>query len=486
MDIHLLRDLGWAALVPLALLLAIPVFATLYFCFSRPRRGLLLCILLLPIYLTYEPLLQSLAESFHSSQTLIAADILVLMVFAGFLLTRRAANILSNPSEYPITVGLLAFCAAALLSLAHSSSIPRSLMQLLAYCELLVLAFIVEGVPVNRDDLWDVLRYWMYSYGLVLGAGVLGVVSLWSGRETFAVFPSMAQVRATFRFPNQLSFYLAATLPIVFSLTLGAALPRRTRRWIWASLPMALVVLWFSGSRAGMGAVGVAAAIVGALHASRARAYVWGVVLLLTLGVSYEVSGLTASKSLGTSVVRYDSLLHSLRHPNAPGSEFAFYRESDPIAVAAFRANPIVGGGIGAVLNRSIEADEAFEVHMTYLGILGQTGLLGLGAFFLTLGFALRNLLRARKLASSSFVRELANGSLAALAGCFVHSLGSFDWRQRQLWVLLALTTIVWRVAKQEAWARQHAQTCRQGMPWPGRRAISAVPLISPKSAARP
>lgn len=463
MSLSDLKDLSWGVLIPGALLLVAPILWTISVCFSRPRRGLLLCILFLPIYQTSQALLTALAGVFESSQAVILADLLVIVVFLGFVLTRRASSVLKELERYAVSAGLLTFLAAGLLSLTNSSSLPRSLMALLAYSQLFLLTFIVEAVPVPGEDLWPVVRYWLYSYWIVLGAGVFGLVCLWANWETFAVH-AMQQVRATFRFPNQFSLYLTATLPVLFSLLFTERLSRMARRLLASSLPVALLLVWFSGSRSGLAAMGVAAAVIGAFHATKARTYAWVAVFVLALGAGYSVSRRTSSENLRTSGERYSALWESLSGQDTGSSAFSFYQQTEATSMDAFLEHPIVGGGVGAVLNRSIEEDQPLETHITYIGILGETGLVGISVCLLTAGFAIRNLLRARRLATSDFVRELANGSLAALAGLFVHSLANYDWRSRHLWLLLGLTTVVRMAAQEESQAgRLRATVLRPG-----------------------
>src|SRR5713226_6477294 len=138
-----ITDLSWGVVIPAALLLLAPVVWGAYVCISQPRRGLLLCILLMPIYVTSDAVIKALANAFDASQALIPVDILLVLVFGGFLFTRRASNVFRELNRCPVCLGLLAFLAAGLFSLLNSNSIPHSLMALLAYFELFVLAFVV-------------------------------------------------------------------------------------------------------------------------------------------------------------------------------------------------------------------------------------------------------------------------------------------------------------------------------------------------------
>jgi hypothetical protein len=53
----------------------------------------------------------------------------------------------------------------------------------------------------------------------------------------------------------------------------------------------------------------------------------------------------------------------------------------------------------------------------------------------------------------SPFVRAVAEGCIAALAGVAVHAYGNFDWRIRHLWLLLALSSGLRIAAERTRWA---------------------------------
>lgn len=440
-----LTSVHWAVLLPAALLFLIPLFWGVHLCLARPRRGLLVAVLLLPIYLTSESLLRFLASVFGGSQTVIPADILFVLVFAGFLLTRRAATLFREPARYPIALCLLFFLIAALFSLVHSDDLLLSLMALFSYAQLFVIALAVEAIPDGLQDLERVVRHWMYSYIVVLGAGLFGLVSLWAGWDTFPVH-SMQAIKATFRFPNQLSFFLTASLPVFFSLTFRGAVSRRMHSLVLLSMPFALALAWFSGSRSGVASVVVAGATVCVLHATRARVYAWTGLAILVLAGSYVASTRTSSEGLRENSARYTILLD----PASRSSETTFYETTDAPAISAFLDFPFFGGGVGTVLSREVQDDQPLEAHNVFIGVLGQTGLLGLLACLMTLALAVHNVVRARAMATSPFVKELAAGTLAALAGTLVHGLANFDWRARYFWFLLAMTTVVRMAAERE------------------------------------
>jgi len=278
-----------------------------------------------------------------------------------------------------------------------------------------------------------------------LAVGAFGLVSLWVGWDTFPVH-SMQAIKATFRFPNQLSFFLAASMPVFFSLTFRGALSRPARRLILLSLPLALALVWFSGSRSGLASVLVAGATVGVLHASRARVYAWAGLGVLVFAASYIASTQTPSEGLRENGARYTILLD----PGGRSSETSFYEATDSPAISAFLDSPLFGGGVGSVLSREVQEDQPLEAHNVLVGILGQTGLLGLIASSLTIALAVRNLFRARRMAISAFMKELTAGTFAALAGTFVHGLANFDWRARYLWFLLAMTSLLRMAAERE------------------------------------
>jgi hypothetical protein len=145
---------------------------------------------------------------------------------------------------------------------------------------------------------------------------------------------------------------------------------------------------------------------------------------------------------------RYAFFSQALSRQGTP--EFDFYAMTNEVGWRAFSDYPILGGGIGAVLDTDIATDQPYEIHNTYVGILGQTGALGFAAFALVIVAAGRNLALARTRARSPLVRALAEACAAGLIACGVHAYGNFDWRIRHLWLLVAFTSVVRMAAERE------------------------------------
>jgi O-antigen ligase len=320
-------------------------------------------------------------------------------------------------------------------------------MALISYAQLILLVFVAETLVTDERKLVSVIRYWLYSYMVVLFAGVIGILTLYLGIDNFTSAGGQ-QVRATFRFPNQLSLYLVITSAILWPLASVRALGKRKRLFIQASLPVMLAVLYYSGSRSGVTAFAAASGASLLFNRRGRQAYILvGILSLCVLGLALRSGGNTGDLSAAGS--RYGEA-YSAMGQGGFNDFFAFHSAMNATAIEAVAAHPVLGGGIGGVLNSDIEIGSQYEIHNTYLGIAGQTGLLGFGVAALIVTLAVLNCLKARKEARSPFVRAVAEGCIAALAGVAIHAYGNFDWRIRHLWLLLALSSGL-RIATERA-----------------------------------
>jgi O-antigen ligase len=442
------ESLAWLQAMALAPMLVAGLIAC-FVSFASPSRGLKLIVLTLPLYFTSNTLTAGLARFFGgSSQVPIFADLLTVCTFFGIVASRTRRQAWSTPNW--ISWAFLLFLAVSVASLANADEPLRGLMALISYAQLVLLVFVVETLVTNEKMLVSVMRYWLYSYAVVLSAGIIGILTLYLGIDNYTNAGGQ-QVRATFRFPNQLSIYLVITSALLWPLASARALGNKKRRLIQGSLPLMLAVLYYSGSRSGVSAF-AAASVASLLFNRRGRqAYILiGVASLCVLGLALHSVGNTGD--LSAAGARYGEMYTAVGQSGS-NDFFAFHSAMNATAIQAVADHPVLGGGIGGVLNSEVEIGSHYEIHNTYLGIAGQTGLLGFAAAALIVTLAVLNCLKARKGSRSPFVRAVAEGCIAALAGVAVHAYGNFDWRIRHLWLLLALSSGLRIAAERTRWA---------------------------------
>lgn len=414
----------------------------LLFCFAKPRAGLGLCVLALPLYWVPESFQTLLSRLMTSSQIPIFADALVIATLLGAIFMRRPAQ----QRRAPVTLALCLFIVVSALSMLNSSDWSRSIGNFGSYVQLAMMTFIIETLADGSHELHKIVRLWMLSLAFVLAAGLFGIFSSYVGLDNFSVMTS-GQVRSTFRFPNQLSLYLVITGAVASAFIVSPTASRWSRRLAILAMPILILVLVYSGSRSGVAAAMGATAVLLAFHGRRKALYIPAVVFIAA-GALWATS-LTSNGDAWQDIRdRYDFFSAFLESKST--GELQFYKETNQVAWSAFYDHPIVGSGIGAVVDTGLSEDQAYEIHNTYLGLLGQTGLLGLFAFAAVVLAVMRNIVRARRYATSAFVRALAEGCVAAIVAMAIHGYGNFDWRLRHLWLVLAFTSVLRLVGEQE------------------------------------
>jgi O-antigen ligase len=465
------------ALQPVALALGlVACLMACFLAFFSPPRGLKLIVLTLPIYLTSHTVMVRVAGFFGgSTQVIIFADILILCTFAGIVVARTRLKSWATPNW--ISWSFLLFIGVSLASLANLPDYDRirGAMAIITYTQLIVFVVVIETLIKDERALFSVMRYWLYSYVVVLVAGVIGTVTLYAGIDNLTNMNG-EQVRATFLFPNQLSLYLVITSAILWPLASVRAMGRRRRLLIRASLPVMLAVLYYTGSRSGMAAFATASAAALFFNRRGRQAYVMvGILSLCVLGLSLRSVG--NKGDLSVAGTRYGAMVSSLRGNDAEGL-FSFYTDTNAIALKAMADHPVLGGGIGGVLANDITEGTRYEIHNTYLGVMGQTGLLGAGAAILIIALAVFNILKARRYARSPFLRAVSEGCIAALVGTAVHAYANFDWRIRHVWLLLAVSSGLRVASERSQWMAQRA-------PAPQPDALAPASMLGMSAAPR-
>ena len=111
-------------------------------------------------------------------------------------------------------------------------------------------------------------------------------------------------------------------------------------------------------------------------------------------------------------------------------------------ALQAFNDNPLTGSGIGGFMNRY----GRYEVHSTYLKIVGETGIIGIVGYFVFMIYFLKTVFIPssikKKNPYADFLRQLS----PLMIGCIVSWGYTYHLRKREFWIMFAIIFLAYRL----------------------------------------
>lgn len=277
------------------------------------------------------------------------------------------------------------------------------------------------------------LTFMLWAGGILAGVGLVDFL-IWP-----ELLPDNVQdgLSGTFRNTGQAGafygIYLAVLVPAVLSGMLSAR-PRNV-----AILLVLLAALMFTSKRA---------AVIG---------FGFGLVLL---SISLLASKSSRDKRIGVGLfgaavfvvpLLYLAFVWGLE--NADGMAWRFSRKfnsdvagdfqagflADNVSVtsAALFDNPIVGAGLGNIVG---SYSDEYEIHSTYLAILGTSGVLGAFAYMIFIVMYLRRIVGS---VGSSAEGLYLRYFLPMLIGLLVSWSYTYHLRKREFWVMFVVTSLV-------------------------------------------
>jgi len=141
-------------------------------------------------------------------------------------------------------------------------------------------------------------------------------------------------------------------------------------------LSLALVGLWFSGSRSGL----IAVAAVATMYSISA----WENLRLIVAAIAVAAIAIVTIKFFESSLGGWDLVIASVRSSAQAASPFSFSEHMESIsgALKIFFDHPIFGGGLGYFMETHIrEFGVPMVIHSTPLWLLAELGVLGFACF---------------------------------------------------------------------------------------------------------
>jgi len=443
------------SLAGLAVVGGIVVTATLV----RPEVGLYLLVVAVPF--------GSVREVSVGGMTVGAAEGLIGLALAAWLaqmvIRRQVA-----PTLPPLTLPLLIFLGAALLSLPGALSLKYGLKEIIKWTEVL-------GVYVFAANVLDRDRARTLVF-VVLLTGAAAALHGWyqfftrSGPEGFLLFERFMRAYGTFEQPNPYAGYLGLIAPLALSLALGGWKVGRLEGWkvgewgqgeflIYGSsfglMAVAMAMSWSRGAWIGFVAAVVAVSVVRSRRAAAIFAALVAVGAVVLILGSFQLLP-------GSLTQRLTDFLPYLRPFDVREVEVTDANFAVVERMAHWQAgwqmwseHPWRGVGVGnyepiyPAYYIPPWKEPLGHAHNYYLNVAAETGLIGLLAYLILWGAAFWQAAQAIR-RTSGWERGVAIGVLGMLTHLSVHNF--FDNlfvhnMYAHIAILLALLPVLTNVA---------------------------------------
>lgn len=354
----------------------------------------------------------------------------LLLLLLDRCLRRRDLPFRLTPMVFPIGLVVLAYCFTFWLSDKPGSVLPDLIFRG-SYMSMVVL---LPAILRTRRHLETFLHFAIIAGVLSATTGMLQMIlsTIYGTPITFTMaeynrvttpFGIFPRCTGLMLHPNHQSNVLGALAALLMWLATG---PKSEIKWqtrvlylsVYVYLGVAIILTW---SRSGWVALGACTMLIPIVRWPKYSAFFLIPVGLIGL-VMYET---------GFAKWLYDTV----KNFNASSADFRWH--IDHIAIQAFSESPLVGRGVGQMLNYNNPYH--LEVHDTYLQILSEMGLVGviaLGAVAGMLGWRMMNrLFHARHPTDREWIIGL---TFAAGITLVQNMFAMFLWI-KFLWALIAL-----------------------------------------------
>ena len=297
-----------------------------------------------------------------------------------------------------------------------------------------------------------------FAWASLIGSTVGLYDSFIGGHGLPRIFPERAQGEALsgFRNAGQAGAYMFITVAMLFSFNnskLFYRLPLRTRNFLRVALFVSFLFFITTGK--------IAAYIGFLVSFFMYLIYKRNFRVLISSATVFAVIVLIVANLETISPLMYNRLVLRVKTrvlEPVEGKEgnvgTNFIKSNFGGALVAFGDNPLTASGIGGFLNRY----GRYEVHSTYLKIIGETGLIGIFAYLLFMFYFLKMFYITRSVSKknpyASFLRETA----PLVFGLLVSWAYTYHLRKREFWIFYAIYFIAYQLMLQYEKKEKEAQ----------------------------
>lgn len=345
-------------------------------------------------------------------------------------------------SQHPaVSYGLLLFLVWVGLSVLWAGESSEVLASFSRYApNILLLLIVYAAVRRRKHVLW-------LAGSFVAGVSVAAAYALAVPPDPEASSDTIERVSGTLGDPNELAALLVAGL--ILAIALATALRRRP------SLRLAAVVA------AGLCLAGVFLTVsrggLVALACSLLAAAVFGGPWRRTAVVAASLAALAGAAYLGAQPEVSERVLRLEGGTGRTDIWKVGWRMVEDQPVAGVGAGNFQASSVdyllqpGAILRDEFIVDEPKAAHNTYLQILAELGVVGLGLFLAVVGFSLASAIKAARAfgrVGDVEMDALARGAFVALVGLLVAYFFISEQFGKQLWLLLGFAPSLLAVAR--------------------------------------
>ena len=251
-----------------------------------------------------------------------------------------------------------------------------------------------------------------------------------------------------FRNSGQAGAYMLVAFAIVYPLSsskISILFSAKQKRYIKASIYLIMIFLLLSAKVAAyIGFIGGIILLVG----FKRKFSIFKPILLISLGafLLYGTLQTAAPKVVNRIVfkVRTRVLEKVIEDKSSNAQENNFLSENYGAAFEAFKDNPFLGSGLGGFYGIYYH----HEVHSTPVKLMGETGLVGLIAYFLFMCTICFTFLKKGYSPENPYKDYLVN-MMPLFFGAFISWGYTYHLRKREFWILLAVITIAQYLAQE-------------------------------------
>jgi O-antigen ligase len=311
-------------------------------------------------------------------------------------------------------------------------------------------AKIVVIVPVMVMAVNTATRLRRLLFIQAASVATISAVAVWKGHMSGGRLAGV--LNGNYSNPNDLALAIVISLPLSLALLFLSRNVASKVAWAVATLVMAYAV-FLTGSRGGFLALAVSTAVCLWEFAIRGRrTYLVAIVAFVGVVLCLSSSTMLSNRLKGTFDSENDA---ASAYGSAEQRQYLFWRSLEVTA-----EHPLFGVGPG---NFPIISDVWRVTHNSYTQMSSEGGIPALILYVMVLWAGFKNLKRTRKLSDSNKEVKLFTGALhASLAGFMVGSLFASYAYQFFPYFLVSYTTVLLRIAKEQAARSVRAEPAEQ------------------------
>lgn len=372
-----------------------------------------------------------------------AADILglllILVAFASVMISR--SGMLFLPTSYKIYIIFLIILA---IGVFFSGKPQLGLLEVLVHIYIFLVSLAMLNLFKISEDSFgfsDLLNFILQS-GFILASIAL---------IQFFVFPSLfassfGGLSGTFRNTGQAGSFFALFLALIVPGFLSGFLKPSLRNYLMAAVVLVALILTFKraawiGFLIGIFGLFFIISFSTSIRDKKIAVY-FLLVSILIIPIGFAGFFYAKDKVDGVSW-RFQSKINT-----EAGSEFidGFFADNLQASMKAFSDDPLIGVGAANVAG---VYTEKYEIHSTYLKIIGTTGVLGSFAYLLFMFWFSLDVFKTSRL--NNMYSQYLRYFFPFFLGLIVSWSYTYHLRKREFWVAFALIVFCSYLAKKES-----------------------------------